>query len=184
MATSLPVAGAASALPSSLPLASGSAKSPVKFVLLWMLIGAAITFLGFGGALYYFMRSGRLLLRGSTAIEKTAPVEFETHLLVLDPLLVNLSDEGGSAYLRLSMSLQVADAEEKKDSRGKDGKSDDAVAAVRDTALTVLGRETASDLLAVQGKEHLKVELKDALAKNNVDLRVKKIFFTDFLVQR
>jgi len=68
--------------------------------------------------------------------------------------------------------------------KSKDDKADDAVAAVRDTVLTVLGRQTAEELSTAVGKEHLKTELKAALAEHNSDLKVKDIFFTDFLVQR
>jgi flagellar FliL protein len=48
----------------------------------------------------------------------------------------------------------------------------------------VLGRQTADGLLAADGKEHLKTELKSALVEHNADLKVKDVFFTDFLVQR
>ena len=107
------------------------------------------------------------------------------HLLSLDPLLVNLADEGASTYLRVSLTLQVADAATKKDPSAKGDKSgDDAMASVRDTALTVLGRQTAEGLLAPDGKERLKAELKKALNEHNADLKVSKIFFTEFLVQR
>ncbi|WP_348269219.1 flagellar basal body-associated FliL family protein [Edaphobacter paludis] len=148
-----------------------------------MLIGAAIASLAFGGVVYYFARSGRLSIRRDAAPTTRIPSEPSTHLLVLDPLLVNLAGEG--AYLRLSVSLQVADTPAKKESGTKNDKSgDEAIAAVRDTALTVLGRQTADGLLALDGKEHLKVELKKALAEHNADLKVTKIFFTEFLVQR
>ncbi len=66
----------------------------------------------------------------------------------------------------------------------RDKGTDDAVAAVRDTVLSVLGRQTADGLLAADGKEHLKAELKTALAEHNSDLKVMDVFFTDFLVQR
>jgi flagellar protein FliL len=101
--------------------------------------------------------------------------------------LVNLADAGGSSYLRMSLTLRVADAIEKKanNEKKKDEKgTDDAVAAVRDTVLTVLGRQTADGLLAADGKERLKTELKSALTEHNADLKVKDVFFTDFLVQR
>lgn len=150
-----------------------------------MLIGAAIASLGFGGVLYYLSRSGRLSIRRSAVVKPGPPVETAVHLLALDPLLVNLADEGASTYLRLSLTLQVADAPAKKDSGVKGDKSgDDAMAAVRDTALTVLGRQTAEGLLAPDGKELLKAELKEALNEHNADLKVSKIFFTEFLVQR
>ena len=67
-----------------------------------------------------------------------------------------------------------------KDEKSKDNKSgDEAVAEVRDTILTVLGRQTAEGLLAADGKQHLKSELKSALAEHNGDLKVTDVFFTD-----
>lgn len=105
--------------------------------------------------------------------------------MALDPILVNLADTGGSSYLRLSLTLQVTDATAKKDvSARSDKSSDDAVAAVRDTALTVLGSQTSDNLLVPEGKDRLKLDLKRAFAEHNADLKVKELFFTDFLVQR
>jgi len=58
------------------------------------------------------------------------------------------------------------------------------MAAIRDTVLTVLGLQTADDLLAPDGKERLKLELKKSLAEHNGNLKIAELFFTDFLVQR
>lgn len=150
-----------------------------------MLLGVVIASLGFGGVLYYLARSGRLIFHENKTSKAPAQVAIATHLMALDPLLVNLADEGGSSYLRLSMSLQVTDVPSSKGSKAKDEKnSDESTVAVRDTALNVLGRQTSGELLAPDGKEHLKTELKKALAKHNADLKVKELFFSDFLVQR
>lgn len=114
-----------------------------------------------------------------------ASVDAPTHLLVLDPLLVNLADEGESTYVKLSITLQVEDSLANKDSKAASNKSgDDVIATVRDTALTVLGQQTANELLVPYGKVHLKAELLKALNERNPSLKVKKILFTDFLVQR
>jgi flagellar FliL protein len=185
MATSTQVADTASASSSPGLPSTGPVRPSITFVLIVMLIGATIASLGFGGVLYYLSRSGRLLIRRGAVVKPGPPVETSVYLLALDPLLVNWADEGASTYLRLSLTLQVADALAKNGSPTKDNKSgDDAVAAVRDTALTVLGGQTADGLLAPDGKERLKVELKKALAEHNADLKVTKIFFTEFLVQR
>jgi flagellar FliL protein len=154
-------------------------------LLLAILLGFVIASAGFGGVLYYLAQSGRLSMRRGAASKSAAPVEVPTHLLVLDPLLVNLADQEESTYLRLSITLQVEDALEKKDAKAASDKGgDDAIAAVRDTALAVLGRQTANSLLAPSGKEDLKVELLKALNEHDPELKVKKILFTDFLVQR
>jgi flagellar FliL protein len=159
-------------------------------LLIAVVAGIVISTLAVGAFVYYLAHAGRLSMQGGAA-QKTEPLVLgTTHGMVLEPLLVNLADGAGNSYLRVALTLRVADVAEKKsakvgDEKGKDDKrTDDAMAAVRDTVLTVLGRQTADGLLAADGKEHLKAELRTALAEHNADLKVKDIFFTDFLVQR
>jgi flagellar protein FliL len=175
--------------PASAPLPV-AAKVPVVPLLIAVMMGVAIATGGVGGVVYYLVHTGRLPMQGAVTqkIEAVAPTS--THAMVLEPLLVNLADAGDSSYLRVALTLRVVDVADKKGSKtdnekSKDSKvSDDAVAAVRDTVLTVLGRQTTDGLLAAEGKEHLKAQLKTALAEHNPDLKVKDVFFTDFLVQR
>jgi flagellar FliL protein len=54
---------------------------------------------------------------------------------------------------------------------------------IRDTVLAVLGEQTSSGLLAPGGKERLKEELQAALASHNAELKVRGLYFSDFLVQ-
>jgi flagellar FliL protein len=159
-------------------------------LLIAVVAGIVISTLAVGAFVYYLAHAGRLPMQGGAA-QKTEPLVLgTTHAMVLEPLLVNLADGAGSSYLRVALTLRVADVADKKsakvsEEKGKDDKrTDDAMAAVRDTVLTVLGRQTADGLLAADGKEHLKAELKTALAEHNADLKVKDVFFTDFLVQR
>jgi flagellar protein FliL len=173
------------------PLAGPVAeKFPIVPLLIAVVVGVVIATLGVGGVIYYLAHTGRLPMQGGAAQKTEALALATTHAMVLEPLLVNLADGGGSSYLRVALTLRVADVADKKSAKANDQKSkddkgtDDAVAAVRDTVLTVLGRQTADGLLASDGKERLKTELKAALAEHNADLKVKDIFFTDFLVQR
>jgi flagellar protein FliL len=195
MATSPTVlADASSTVPPDSSLAAVAAPVAAKFPLIPLLIavvlGVVVATLGVGGVVYYLVRTGRLLGREGAARRAEAAAPAATHAMVLDPLLVNLADAGGSSYLRIAMTLRVADAAEGKDAKPKEEKpkegkeNSDAAASVRDTMLTVLGRQTADRLLAVDGKEELKAELKTALAEHNADLKVMDVFFTDFLVQR
>jgi flagellar FliL protein len=108
--------------------------------------------------------------------------------MALEPLLVNLADPSGSAFLRVGMTLDVADetAEKGKEAKSAETKtqSKDADAALRDTALAVLGRQTSDQLLASGGKDRLKADLKAAFAEHNPQMKVTDLFFTEFLVQR
>ena len=182
--------------PSTSPSLSTVAAPPAgpKFPMIPLLVavvaGVAITALGVGGVVYYLARTGWLPVQGSGAKKTESVVPAATHSIVLEPLLVNLANSGGGSYLRIAMTLRVADVADGKDAKAKEEKSksekgaDDTDAAVRDTMLTVLGRQTADDLLAADGKEHLKTAMKSALAEHNPDLKVADVFFTDFLVQR
>jgi len=190
MATSPTVLAGAPTLPSPGPAAAPpAAKVPVIPLLVAVVVGVFVATLGVGGAAYYLVHTGRLPIQGTATQKTEAVASASTHAMVLEPLLVNLADAGDSSYLKVALTLRVVDAADKKGSKAKDEKSndkgtDDAVASVRDTVLTVLGRQTADGLLAMDGKEHLKNELKAALAEHNADLKVKDVFFTDFLVQR
>ncbi len=138
-----------------------------------------------GGFLYYLVRSGRLTTQAAAVSKVKSAAQAPTRLVSLDPLLVNLADPDGTAYLRLSLVLRVADASANKADDAKAAKDDEGeVDAVRDTALAVLGRQTSDSLLALDGKDRLKSELRRSLAQHNPKLKVTDLFFTDFLVQR
>ena len=167
------------------------AKFPMIPLLVAVLTGVVIVGAGVAGSVFYLVRSGRLSSLPRPAITKSvAVVAVQTHMLTLDPLLVNLSDSSGNAYLRISLALRVADTakqkgskENEEGSKGGSGESDSTI-VVRDSVLAVLGRQTSDDLLAADGKERLKAELKAALTQHDSDLKVADIYFTDFLVQR
>jgi flagellar protein FliL len=169
---------------------SSSVVAPVKFpvipLLIAVLVGVLIAGLAAGGVAYYLARSGRLPALSGAAVKEPA-TSVGTHTVALDPLLVNLADSDGNSYLRVALTLRVANASDKSGSKPKETKATDGsevVAEVRDTTLTVLGRQTAEGLMAAGGKEKLKAEIKSALAEHNADLKVLDVFFTDFLVQR
>lgn len=188
MATSPTVLAGVS--PSSPPAPDAvAAKVPIVPLLLAVVAGVVIATGSVGGVFYYLAHTGRLSMQGGATQRADTIAPTMTHAMVLEPLLVNLADAGGSSYLRIALTLRIAEADKKgtkaAGEKSKDDKgTDDAVAAVRDTVLTVLGRQTAEELSTAGGKEHLKTELKAALTEHNSDLKVKDIFFTDFLVQR
>ena len=164
-------------------------KLPVVSLMVAVMVGIVVATAGVSGFVYLLARSGHLPMPAVTAAKTESAGPSAARALVLDSLLVNLADNSGSAYLRVGMTLRVVDVAAKngtkKDDKAVDNKmSKDAEAAVRDTALTVLGRQTSEGLLAPDGKEKLKAELKTAMAKHNADLKIEDLFFTEFLVQR
>ena len=171
--------------------APATARSPLVPLLIAMVLAVLLSVAVVGGIGLYLVRSGRVPLRADTSDEiKSAGsmAVLTTHTMVLEPMVANLADAGGAAYLKLSLTLRIADEPVKKDApsqkeKGTKGNSD-AEAAVRDTVLMVLGRQTAEALLAPEGKQRLKSELRAAFLEHNPELKVVDLFFSDFLVQR
>jgi flagellar FliL protein len=164
------------------------ARVPLMTMMVCCLLSVVFAVGGAAGAMVWLMRSGKL---GSSAaapaaaamVKKDAVVT--THPKALEPLLINLADEGGHAYLRLSVVLEEEDDPAAKAKEGKEEKPvAGADASVRDTIFDVLGRQSSSALLAPDGKEILKGQLKAAITARNPELHVMTIYFTDYLVQR
>jgi flagellar FliL protein len=172
--------------------ASKLAIFPLMIAMIGAVLAAVLLIAGTG---YLLVRSGRLgLPTANQSSAKTSPaIQVEaaaTHTMTLEPMVANLADADGKAFLRIGLTLRVFDTaiskeEKTKDEKPKDSKhADEAEAAVRDVALEVFGRKTSESLLGADGKEHLKVELKQELAKHAPELKVADIFLTEFLVQR
>ena len=172
--------------------ASESAKVPIAALIVAVLLGTFFSALIVSGVVYVLARSGRLPTLAPATTDVKQAQQTVTHAVIMEPLLVNLADASGNAYIRLGITLRVADANDRPAARtaqaregaGSAGEAKDGVAALRDTALAVLGRQTSSNLLAADGKEHLKNELRRALAERNGDVKVTDLYFTEFLVQR
>jgi flagellar FliL protein len=148
-----------------------------------------------GGGFYWLSKSGRLAMPGAAPAAAPVAAKVEppkTKVVMLEPLLVNLSDQGGGGYLRVVIALEVEDPppardakpkEEKPAEKGKAAVNEDEVKE-RDVSLAVLGRETSESLLAADGKDRLKQELGQAITAHVPGVKVVDVLFTEFLVQR
>ncbi len=176
------MASADRSLPQSM---APAAKVPLMTLLVCCLATGVFAVGGATGVMIFLAHRGKLssgvVSPAGPAAKKSADVA--THTATLEPLLINLSDEGGHAYLRLGVVLaEENDPEAKPKAEAKPVAGADA--AVRDTIFDVLGRQTSTALLAPDGKEMLKRSLMAAIALHNPELHVKTIYFTDFLVQQ
>ena len=151
------------------------------------------------GAGVWLLHSGKLTppAAGTKAAAQNASAAPETSakgemppskVLPLDPMVVNLADVGGRAYLRASISLRMAEegvakgekAEAKVDPVAAAGKA----APLRDTTLSVLSAQTSEGLLSAGGVANVKKQLRERYALDNPEVHVLDVYFTDFLVQR
>ena len=167
---------------------------PVVPLILAVCAAVVIAVAGVGGAVFWLVKSGRLPMGSPAkveAAEKKEPVK--SKLVPLDPLLVNLADEGGHAYLRVGIVMREeepepakGDKKEAAEEKPEKGKAvvKEADLVMRDVALSVVGHETAERLLAADGKEKLKTELQKAMQDKVPGTKILDVLFTEFLVQR
>ena len=127
---------------------------------------------------------------GVKTVEVIKVTPLPTKLVPMDPLLVNLADEGGRSYLRVALTLRVEAPPPDKDAKSKEEKPEKGAskneneAAERDVALSVLGKETSEHLLSPNGKEEMKRQLKDGFKEHVPEVKVQDVLVTEFLVQR
>ncbi|WP_047487947.1 flagellar basal body-associated protein FliL [Terriglobus sp. TAA 43] len=167
-------------------------KVGVGVILIPVLLSTVLTLGVVGGGAFYLIRSGKLGtgVQNTAAQPAVAPIIVvappASHVLALEPMIVNLSDANGRAYLRASVSLRIKDEEKtERLPEKKDPKAVDAVATeLRDTTLAVLSRQTSDGLLLPDGREALKQTLEHEYKVRNTEIPVFEIYFTDFLVQR
>jgi flagellar FliL protein len=167
-------------------------KLPLLSLVIAMVAAVLLSSVAVGGAAFYLVRSGRLSLPiGSTRTEAKATTSSAlsaSHVMVLEPMVANLADPGGAAYLKMALTLRIQDELTDKASAAKTEKPakglSEADAAVRDTVLTVIGKQTAEQLLGADGKDRLKTQLRTSLVEHNPELKVMDLYFVDFLVQR
>ncbi len=169
--------------------AAPAAKLPLIPLVAAMLVAVVLGAGGVGGGMLYMIKSGKIG-GGVGSVQKVEAHEIaKTHGIVMEPILVNLTDAGGKSFLRVAMTIQVEDepkvkgAKEEKPGPGPKVPTE-AETAARDTVLTVLGQQSADSLLEPGGKEELKTKLKAELKTRNPDLKLTDLFFTEFLVQR
>ncbi len=173
------------------PVEAPKAKVPMVPLVLAVVVAAVFATAVVGGVAYWAIRSGKLPIAGVktvTVVVQAPPVK--TKLVPLDPLLVNLADSDGKGYLRVALTLKVedppplADAKPKEEKEAKGPAKNEFEAEERDAALEILGKETSEALLAPEGKDQLKKDLKTALTLHVPEVKVQEVLITEFLVQR
>lgn len=94
----------------------------------------------------------------------------------LDTFIVNLAEESGRRYLRVTIELELGDEKLKKEVQERSP-------MIRDTILMILPAQKAESVLSLEGKNELRNAI---LGKLNGLLKTGKItnlYFTEFVIQ-
>jgi len=166
----------ANAKPKEDPKAAEGDEAPKKSKkMLFIIIGVLVLLIS-GGAGYYFL-----------GMKKDAPQEAEVKkvaepkdpiYVVLDPFTVNLS--GAGQYLQMAITLQMKGE--------KDGlRLKTYLPSVRSRVLSILSSKTADDISTEDGKEALKLQIKEVIerpfAEGSIAPEIAEVLFTAFVIQ-
>ena len=163
------------------------AKFPIVPLIGGVILAALFATCAVGGVAYWAIKTGKLPIAGVKTVTVVVQADpLKTKLVPLDPLLVNLADPDGKGYLRVALTLKIEDppvlkeAKPKEEKEAKGPPKNEFEAEERDAIFGTLGKETSDQLLAVDGKERLKLDVKAALAEHVPEIKVDEVLITEF----
>lgn len=109
---------------------------------------------------------------GDGKAEKSAP----TSLHVVDNLVLNPAQSGGTRFLMITTTFELKDAAAEESMKERD-------AEIRDTLLALFGRKTVEELTDITRREGIKQEVIAAVATRFPKGTVKRVFFPQFVIQ-
>ncbi len=160
---------------------------------LLIIIIAVVVLLGAGVAVKMFLLGGKkkeaqkaqTTEQTQTENQEATPLsEQNLEPVTIGPIIVNLADAGGDRYLKIKLVLLEAKSGAKKAKKEEESTGmslEDAI--IRDVIINTISAKTSDDLLSVSGKEELKHELITAINRALNRNLVKKIYFTEFIIQ-
>jgi flagellar protein FliL len=148
----------------------------------WILIGAAVLVLMIAGgtafwAIPHFRGTGKTSADAKAKSAEKPAVEPVKAMLALEPFLVNLADVDESRFVKASFQLGLAEE------IGEKGKDTVAIAAMRDSIITLLSSKTADQILTPEGKDMLRKEIGARVNAVSPQMKVLEVFIVDFVVQ-
>ncbi len=137
---------------------------------------------GMGGGLM-MMWSKLSALNTQIAAAKEAP-DGKAHgdkpligpVMELDTFIVNLADPGGKRFLRVTMDLEMSDAQLKEELESR-------MPQVRDAILMILPAKRFDDISTAAGKAALRDELMASLNGFLGTGQISNIYFKEFVIQ-
>jgi flagellar protein FliL len=129
---------------------------------------------------------GAFLFLGGDKEEKISPEEEQALLekqakevgpmVNIDPFIVNIADDQESRYLKAAITLEVDTPEATMEITAR-------MPQIKDAILLLIGNKTFGELNDLQGKIQLRAELINKVNSILLNGKVKRIYFTDFVVQ-
>ena len=149
-----------------------------KKKLIIIIVAVLVLLGGAAGGYFFFM--------GSDEDEKISPEQEQAELekqakqvgpmVNIDSFIVNIMDDQESRYLKATITVEV-------DSEEASMELTQRMPQVKDAVLLLVGNKTFGELSDLQGKIQLRAELINKINSIMLTGKVKRIYFTDFVVQ-
>ena len=146
---------------------------------LMMIIGAvAVLLIGAGIGVFFFLNSGE----ETTLTPEQEQAELERQAKAIGPMvdlesfIVNILDQGEVRYLKAAITLEA-------DTPEAAAEINQRMPQIKDAILLLIGNKTFAELSDLQGRLQLRAELLNRVNSLLLVGKVKRIYFTDFVVQ-
>jgi flagellar protein FliL len=168
-------------------------KSKKKLVIFGLVGLIAVVLIG-GGIFFYFNKGKSAPKDNNAAVAAQTPKEEEkkaegdkkkegekgktgSNLLVtLEPFILNLADVDTNRYLKITIVLEFGDAAGASLAEGR-------MPQIRDALILLMSSLTYGDIHSVEGKLTLQSEILNRLNKVMEGASIRRIYFTDLVVQ-
>ncbi len=154
--------------------------SKILVVILGVLV---VLMLGMGGGLFLMWNKlSHINVQVNQANAGLPPATAESIEQPLGPIhsletfIVNLADKGGKRYLRVTMDLELGNADLEAEIAKRKPQ-------VRDRILMILPSKRFTDISSVEGKITLRDEMMEALNAFLTQGKITNIYFKEFVVQ-
>jgi flagellar FliL protein len=134
---------------------------------------ALIVVLGGAGGAWWWMQAP------AAAAEPAEPPLETRGLLTFEPFLVNLSDEGGTRFLKVTLGLVLESAEDAAHIQ----ETPVVLSRLRSDILELLTEQSAGVLVSAEGKQALKAAIKSRVGEALEHKEVVDVLFSEFVVQ-
>lgn len=94
----------------------------------------------------------------------------------LDTFIVNLAEETGNRYLRVTMDLELSD-------KSVEPEIKERLPQIRNALLMILPSKRIKDISTSQGKDALRQQIIDAINQLLPKGEVRNVYFTEFVIQ-
>lgn len=101
---------------------------------------------------------------------------FGGQIFGLDPFVVNLQDNSGTRYLKVTINLEIT-------GNGTTEELEAQTAKVRDAVIVLLSSKSYADIGTVEGKYQMRDEVVERVNQFLRKSHVKTAYFTDFVIQ-